>query len=276
MNEREDEAPFPREPWRRLLGESTDGPAETTDARIRAAARRDLAPRGHRWWLPASLAASFVLAIFIVQSQFGTIRVPVKTESDRGAGGAINAHIVDRENAQAARPPGQAPGAPGERPAQSREEAEPDEYGYPDFEMGADSAGTGPRIGGPERDVQAASELPDDFAETGPPPASLDLPPPPAIPAAAAAAAEEKKLGEVDATGRIERREAESPTPVDSQLAMTRIQPAPFQKTPETWYAYIEKLRAQGRTEEADRQLARLQKAHPGWLEQHLAKQPPR
>ena len=53
--------------------------------------------------------------------------------------------------------------------------------------------------------------------------------------------------------------------------ATTRIRPPPFEKTPETWYAYIEKLRAQGKVEEADRQLARLEKAHPGWLERYLA-----
>ena len=65
MERREDETPFPREPWQKLLADAADGPPETTDARIRAAARRDLAPRGLRWWLPASLAASFVLAVMI-------------------------------------------------------------------------------------------------------------------------------------------------------------------------------------------------------------------
>ena len=42
MNEKDSEAPFPREPWKRLLESSGEDPPETTDARIRAAARRDL------------------------------------------------------------------------------------------------------------------------------------------------------------------------------------------------------------------------------------------
>ncbi len=100
MDEKDDTTPFPREPWQRLLEDASDGPPETTDARIRAAARRDLAPRGRRWWVPASLAASFVLAVFVVQSQFGTLRVPVTRESDHGAGGAIEARIIDREVSQ--------------------------------------------------------------------------------------------------------------------------------------------------------------------------------
>ena len=56
----------------------------------------------------------------------------------------------------------------------------------------------------------------------------------------------------------------------ESAPATARIQPPPFEKTPEAWYAYVEKLRAEGKAMEADRQLARLEKAHPGWLEFHL------
>lgn len=43
--------------------------------------------------------------------------------------------------------------------------------------------------------------------------------------------------------------------------------------SPEAWYAEIEKLRAAGRMQEADRELERLKKAYPGWLEQHLEEQ---
>jgi outer membrane protein assembly factor BamD (BamD/ComL family) len=46
--------------------------------------------------------------------------------------------------------------------------------------------------------------------------------------------------------------------------------------TPEAWYAAIEKLRAQGRLEEAERELERLEKAYPGWLEKHLEERAPR
>jgi hypothetical protein len=280
MDEKDHTTPFPREPWQRLLEDATDGPPETTDARIRAAARRDLAPRGRRWWLPASLAASYVLAVFVVQSQFGTLRVPVTRESDHGAGGAIEARIIDRELAKEARPSGASPSASGKRQDQPRDEAEADAYGYLESELAADSAGAGPKVGGPERELKYAMELPQESAAAGEPEVVLDLPKPPP------AAAEEKgdNLGEVVATGSRRRPEeivvtgsqARSPEAPQTQLATTLIKPPPFEKTPETWYAYIEKLRAQGKVEEADRQLARLEKAHPGWLERYLRDKPER
>ena len=274
MDEKEDTTPFPREPWQKLLAEDGDSPPETTDARIRAAARRDLAPRGRRWWLPASLAASFVLAVFVVQSQLGTLRVPVMSESDRGVGGTIHARLVERENADAARPPGQAPAAAGTRRAKSDSNTETDDYGYPDAAIAADSAGSGPRIGGPERELQAANEMPGDLEPTAAPPTVE-----PAHPAAQAA---EPVLAEAShETGREElaqvvasageARRADAP---QEPPATTRIRPPPYEKTPEAWYAYIEKLRAQGKDAEADRQLARLEKAYPGWVERYLRDHP--
>ena len=271
MDEKDDTTPFPREPWQRLLADDGDGPPETTDARIRAAARRDLAPRGRRWWLPASLAASFVLAVFVVQSQLGTLRVPVRSESDRGDGGAIDARLIERENAEAARPPGQAPAAAGARRAKASEAAESDDYGYPDAEIAADSAGTGPRIGGPERELQAATEMPGDLAAAS---SSMERPSPAAPPPS-----DEPIEALPEAAGtpgprvvtKSEARRADAP---QEPPATSRIRPPPYEKSPESWYAYIEKLRAQGRTSEADRQLARLEKAHPGWVERYLRDRP--
>jgi hypothetical protein len=273
MDEKDDTTPFPREPWQRLLDDAAGEPPETTDARIRAAARRDLAPRFHRWWLPASLAASFVLAVFVVQSQFGTLRVPVSRESDHGAGGAITARIIDREDAAEARPQGASPAAAGKRAAQTRVEAEDDAYGYQDSELAADSAGTGPMIGGPERELKEAMERPQDSDAADEPRVAMDLPSPP--PAADENAG---KPGNVVVTGSRRRSEeiavtgSEAPDQglAATTPATTRIRPPPFEKTPETWYAYIEKLRDQGKIEEADRQLARLEKAHPGWVERYL------
>ena len=246
MDEKDDTTPFAREPWQRLLEDGSAGPPETTDARIRAAARRELSPRGRRWWLPASLAASFVLAVFIVQSQFGTLRAPVARESDHGAGGATTGRTIDREQAQEARVPGQSPASAAKRQAQPRDETEADDYGYLDSEPAADSAGAGPTVGGPERELKEAVEMPQESVPTGAPQA---------------------------VTG--DRRSEEPPefgsaAVAESAPATTRIQPPAFEKTPETWYAYVEKLRAEGKAMEADRQLARLEKAHPGWLELHL------
>lgn len=275
MDEKDDTTPFPREPWQRLLDDAEGGPPETTDARIRAAARRDLAPRFHRWWLPASLAASFVLAVFVVQSQFGTLHVPVARESDHGAGGAITARIIDREDATEARPQGAAPSAAGKRAAQARDQAESDAYGYPDAALAADSAGAGPMIGGPERELKEAMEVPQESFVADEPRVVMDLPSSP--PETADEKADD--LGNVIVTGSRRRSEeiavTDNQAPMaqgitQAQSATTSIRPPPFEKTPESWYAYIEKLRARGKVEEADRQLARLEKAHPGWVERYL------
>ncbi|MDP9197914.1 MAG: hypothetical protein M3O07_01700, partial [Pseudomonadota bacterium] len=67
----EEDKPVDREVWRRLLEEGSDAPSALTDARVRAAARRALAPHAKRWWLPASLAASLLLAVLVVQWQYG-------------------------------------------------------------------------------------------------------------------------------------------------------------------------------------------------------------
>ncbi len=166
MERPEDETPFPREPWQKLLADAADGPPETTDARIRAAARRDLAPRGRRWWLPASLAASFVLAVLIAQSQFGTIRRAPMTESDRTGGEAMQARIIDREAGPESREEGRSPEvATPLRKSPARPAAQPEDYGYLDDETGSDEAGVAPLVSGPEHEVRAASEPPAEAAD---------------------------------------------------------------------------------------------------------------
>jgi hypothetical protein len=219
--ERPDElAPFERKPWQQLLENSADGPPETTDARIRANARRDLAPRGRRWWLPASLAASFVLAVMIVQSDFGTIRRAPMTESDRAGGEAMEARIIDRTAGPEAREAGKSPAAtPARRKTPARQEAVQEDYGYLEEETGSDEAGVAPRIGGPEHELRAASDLSAESVAAGP-----------------------------------------------ASDAVTAAPAAP--QTPESWFAAIQQMRAEGRIEEADRELERLRAAFPGWLEQ--------
>lgn len=81
--DQDQDQPIARAPWQRLLRERYDAPPEVTDARIRQAARRALAPRPSRWWLPGSLAASVLLAVMLVQWQYGEHRAPAYvTESD--------------------------------------------------------------------------------------------------------------------------------------------------------------------------------------------------
>jgi hypothetical protein len=258
MERKDDEAPFPGEPWRRLLEESADGPPEATDARIRAAARRDLAPRGRRWWLPASLAASLVLAVMIVHSQFGTVRRAPMTESNRIGDPAMDARPIDHNDETEAREAGESPAAALTRDASPARDAQPaEDYSRADPDTGSDPAGPSPRVGGPERELKAASEPPGEAAAGEPPPEmvtaapSAPLPPQPAAPAAAASRSLEAARSGVaaDAAGLA--------TP----------------PTPEAWYTAIEKLRAEGRDEEAERELLRLRQAYPGWLEKHLEEQ---
>ena len=131
------------------------------------------------------------------------------------------------------------------RAAKSADEAEEDAFGYQDSELAADSAGAGPRIGGPEHDLMAASELPEEARSGELPTAS------PATPARAAAAPLQA-LGEN--------------APPDAERL--RREALPHSATPEAWYAEIERLRAAGDEAEADRQLEQLRIVYPGWLEQ--------
>jgi hypothetical protein len=294
MNEGSDEANVPREPWKRLLEDTEDGPPETTDARIRAAARRDLAPRGQRWWLPASLAASFVLAVLIVRSEIGSGGRVALITTERGGDAAMEGRIVDRQEGEQAREPGTSPkAAPARKQAESKEPPESDAYGYADSELGQEDAGVGPRIGGPERELQAATERPEaqiDLDAEGRAEVARErsaaVAPPAAPPAGAAAAAASKEEPQnVAVTGS---RAAKQP-PSGEPSAWTKphvaapvdnLKPVPTgaiatPPTPEAWYAAIEKLRRAGRKAEADRELERLEKAYPGWLEEYLKRQPP-
>jgi hypothetical protein len=183
MQRPDDDTPFPREPWQRLLGTSTDGPPETTDARIRAAARRGLSARGRRWWLPASLAASFVLAVVIVNSEFGSLRRPAMTESDATSGAAVDARPIERGPGLESRESDMPEAAPQQRAAPARAPATPEESGDLDEQTGRQDAGAEPRVGGPEVELRAASERPAEaaadagLAET--PEAKVDAPSPP-------------------------------------------------------------------------------------------------
>lgn len=217
-------------------------PPETTDARIRAKAQKAVAPRAARWWLPASLAASFLIAVLVVQLQYGREeKSTVVTEADLAAP-AASAPSAGAE----------APSLARDRAAESpaaveRRDAAPSELHYEmapeDFaaEPEADSreeraAANSGRISGPEQDRKAASEM--DPEET-------DQPAPP--PAAAAPLSAERSGG----------------------AGVMAEQPAAKARTPEVWYADIEALRKAGRNTEADAELARFEAAYPDWLEKN-------
>lgn len=76
MDPRNDE-PFDPAPWRTLLGADSGAPPRDVNRRVLAESRRALAPRVTRWWLPASLAASLLLAVLLVQRQLAVAPAPV-------------------------------------------------------------------------------------------------------------------------------------------------------------------------------------------------------
>lgn len=245
------ESPFPREPWQRLLESGAGEPPETTDARIRAAARRARRPRAARWWLPASLAASFLLAVMVVRWQYDDRDAPaVMTETDVAVPPA--AITPDRsaanEPAAQAAPPAELRRAAPPAPRVARPEFTPE----PESEVAEDGAAmTGARIRGPERDLRESSERPVDDAREAAPATAITSP---TSSSPAVAPEPEYKAEE----SRTQSFIAEHPPAVARR------------PSPEDWYAEIEKLRAAGRTEEADRELERLKEAYPGWLERHL------
>ena len=236
------EPPFRREPWQRLLQDRGDMPPETTDARIRVQAQKAVAPRAARWWLPASLAASFLIAVLVVQLQYGREeKSTVVTEADLAAPAASAPSAAT-----------EAPSLARDRVAESpaaieRKDAVPSELHYevapediaPELEAGADEeriTTNGTRVSGPEQERKAASEM---DAEVINPPAPL--------PAESAPLAAER-------------------TRVAGSLAKEAAAP---QRTPEAWYADIEALRKAGRNTEADAELARFEAAYPDWLEKN-------
>lgn len=127
-----------RDAWRRVLQRDAGEPPRATDERIRAEARRALAPHTGRWWLPASLAASLLLAVLVVQWQYEESRPPaLVTESDVAPAPedaaaaapaeepAVPAPMVDFAPADApatAAPPAAGKAAPAAMPARQAEE----------------------------------------------------------------------------------------------------------------------------------------------------------
>ncbi len=268
----ENDTPVDRDAWRGLLARGRDKPSELTDARIRAAARRAVPPRSARWWLPASLAASMLLAVLVVQWQYEA-RGPaaVLLESDVAAPAVESAPAADAalERLDQPAPMLESREAP-RADAQRKSEIE-----FYDLDM-------------------APKPLPPAEVPPAVPPPLIDLPmqdsrsadavapnsaPAPAASAPAARAAErEEDVSEIVVTGSRRREaELESTTPVTQVTgqdvggaALGNLQKSrEAVRPPEEWYAEIEKLRAAGKTREAKRELEKLEAAYPGWLEKN-------
>lgn len=243
-----DDEPIAREPWQRLLRAGDDGPSELTDARIRAAAHRALTPRPARWWLSASLAASFVLAVLLVQWQFGDDTVPATLHESDIAAPPPASHSVPAADDARAEP---------EMPAADAAPAA-DQSIAPAARLRAQQE---PAVAVPAAPPAAKAEL-DEFAPA-PPPARDKESPTTAV----------SGFGDVTVTGA--RRSQETAAPVKSGVAKesamlgAQAESAAPARDPAEWYAEIEALRADGRNEEADAELARLEAAWPGWMEKN-------
>ncbi len=246
--EKDEDNPFPRESWRRLLQDRDEQPPEMTDARIRAAARKVVVPRTARWWLPASLAASFLLAVLVVQWQYGRDEKPaIVTEGDLAAPATPHSPAdaatprveprLSKESATLERNESSAT-------VSNRERAD-DEFA-PEPAAAADdaqAAGSAASVGGPEQELRASSEFETEAADE------------PASPEESSAIAAQAPV-------------AEAARAAPASAAVTQKSRAKV-RTPEVWYAEIEALRKAGRVAEADAELAQFEATYPDWLKQH-------
>ena len=247
MEEKDIDAPFPREPWKRLLEDADNAPPETTDARIRASARKAVTPHAARWWVHAGLAASFVVAVVIAQALFGG------GGRDPAGDHRVEIDLVDRPNAISPPPQPEAPAAPLRKQAPRAAGQAPavetgDTYDSAVGEL-AEIEVDDSRIGGPERERRAASEPPEESFMTDPP------------------AEDSKELSNVTVTGSRADAAAEESTPLSGSIASD--EPVSWRQTPEDWYARIVALRKAGSNAEADAELKRFEAAWPDWMKQH-------
>lgn len=222
--------PIDRDAWRRVLQRGAGEPPRATDERIRAEARRALAPHTGRWWLGASLAASLLLAVLVVQWQYEQIGAPgAVTESD-----VAPAAVEDAAKSTV-------PAAPAANAAAAPAGAASQESSVPPPMMDI------PRAPEPAAADQAApAGTLERTAESR------------SMPAPAASPAPSLKAESATVTGTTGMR-----TPRVEEASAT------LPRTPEQWYADIAALRAAGREAEAKMELEKFEAAYPGWLEQH-------
>lgn len=235
--EPDQDQPIAREPWQRLLRERYDAPSEVTDARIRQAARRALTPRPSRWWLPASLAASVLLAVMLVQWQYGDDRAPAYvTESDVAAPMSVAPAAANASAAAADEPMMDAEESAGRAREARRAPAADAAVAPPTVPP--------PLIELPKYDSTSAASAERETPVTGITAGASAQAVAPATPAPAAESRSFGKLGAVKGSAAVPR-------------------------DPEEWYEEIEALRAAGHIEDAEAELARLEAAWPGWLEKN-------
>jgi hypothetical protein len=207
-------------------------------ARSREAVRARQQPR--RWWIPASVAATALIAFSLVtRIQQEVQHEPPATEAATAAAPPAIVADSDEQASQAA--DASRPSVAAAVPADGSAETAP-------------LAAT--PLAAPAAEARPAQEALAVQADA--PAAKRTVPPRQAMPrrAPAASAADEPPTGAPSA-------EQESSLAAPNVEDSGQIAPA---ITPEAWLQKIEALEAQGRTEEAARQRALLEQAYPGWL----------
>ncbi len=247
MKKEDIKAPFPREPWKRLLEDSSDAPPETTDARIRASARKAVTPHAARWWVHAGLAASFVVAVVIAQALFGG------GGRDPAGESRVVIDLLNRPNAISPPPPPEAaaaavrkeaPRAAGQAPA-----IETDDYDESATGELAEIPVDDSRIGGPERERRAASEAPEESFMMEPP------------------AEESRELSKVVVTGS--RADAAPEESANSQAQGASRLTHPGDELPRTGMPGSLRSGKPAATRKPTRSSKRFEAAWPDWMKQN-------
>lgn len=214
-------------------GAASPSPPPSVDTRILSRSREALrnAPRSRRWWIPASVAATALIALSLV-SRIQHETAPMLQEEDVVTASQPSARVIDNTAART-----QARG--GELPAPEAATAPAE---------GAPRASAGTE--GNKRVMPPRQTMPRMALEPTPVAASpqADADPVPADSRATGQAA--APLPMAASTGALTRKGEKSAVPV----------------SPEAWLEKIVALEAAGRMEEAASERALLETAYPGWL----------
>lgn len=223
---------------------ATEMPSATLDARIQQAARRHISTGKPRWMLPLSAAAAVLLAfgVLLEMQQQGITPVPVEP--------------MDEASSTAA--PAIAPEVPQAQDA-------PKEYRN-------DSAPAAETLQRETRADPRESKKAEPFPASPPaqPPAS-----PSANPAVSRPDAAQQKAQTPRQDGTTGAMPQQAPAPSTPAADATMGEESAAIRAPEDWLARIRELRAQGRSEDAARELRIFREHYPDYpLPQDLRDQP--
>ncbi len=219
----------------------------TLDAAILERARRAVRPPApaRRWWIPASVAATALLAVSLVlQVQREATPPPPAAEGSAARTNAADAAMSAPAPEVAAEPVQESPAGVAEFSAELAPATAPAANAAPPAAL-QEPAPPAARAGSPQ--AESAKSRAAEVSARAAPPAAL-----PAVDAAAS------------------REEALADQAVGPSNAIAAAPEAPL--SPEEWLTRIEALESAGRHDEAAAERQRLEAAYPGWLADHAAR----